>query len=211
MTDRRPLASRQTRWAADLTRRLAATSVTPNQISIASMGFAALAGAAFWWAGDAHWLGRVVLLILGAAFVQLRLLCNLLDGMVAVEARRGSPDGKFWNEAPDRVADMLILVGVGLGVGLPGLGWAAAAFAILTAYIRELGAGAGLGSDFSGPMAKPHRMALITGAALLSLFEPIWHGRGDVLTLSLWIVVIGAAATALRRSVRVVQGLKRLR
>ncbi|PZO67315.1 MAG: CDP-diacylglycerol--glycerol-3-phosphate 3-phosphatidyltransferase [Paracoccus denitrificans] len=211
MTDRRPLASRQTRWAADLTRRLAATSITPNQISIASMGFAALAGGAFWWAGDAHWLGRVVLLILGAAFVQLRLLCNLLDGMVAVEAGRGSPDGKFWNEAPDRVADMLILVGAGLGVGLPGLGWAAAAFAILTAYIRELGASAGLGSDFSGPMAKPHRMALITGAALLSLFEPIWHGQGDVLTLGLWIVVIGAAVTALRRSVRVIQGLKRLR
>ena len=35
--NRRPLASRQTGWATVITKRLAATSVTPNQISMASM------------------------------------------------------------------------------------------------------------------------------------------------------------------------------
>lgn len=112
---RRPLASRQTGWAAAITRRLAATSITPNQISQISMLAAALAGGALWWAGSATGFGRVLLLILGAALIQMRLLCNLFDGMVAVEAGRGGPDGAFWNEFPDRVSDMLICWGWGWG------------------------------------------------------------------------------------------------
>jgi phosphatidylglycerophosphate synthase len=208
--NRRPLASRQTGWAAALTRRLAATSITPNQISIASMVAAATAGAALWAAGmsqDAT--SRALLLVAAAVFCQLRLLCNLLDGMVAIEAGKSAPDGAFWNEFPDRVSDILILVGLGYGVGQPALGWAAAALAILTAYVRELGRGSGLAADFSGPMAKPHRMALVTAAALASLIEPLWNGRNDLLLAGLWLIAIGSAVTAVRRSWRIVAALRR--
>lgn len=209
-SNRRPLASRQTGWAAALTRSLAATSITPNQISIVSMVFAALAGLAFWQVGQsADTTMRAILLIAGGAFCQLRLLCNLLDGMVAVEAGKGSPDGAFWNEFPDRVSDLVILVGLGYGVDAPALGWAAAALAILTAYVRELGRGCGLPADFSGPMAKPHRMALITAATVASLFAPLWDGRNELLLAALWIVAIGSAFTALRRSWRIVGKLRR--
>ncbi|MGI3124319.1 CDP-alcohol phosphatidyltransferase family protein [Nitratireductor sp. PBL-C9] len=206
--NRRPLASRDTGWAHSITRWLAATAITPNQISMASMGFAALAGLALWQAGSADGVIRAVLLILGGLFVQFRLLCNLFDGMVAVEAGKSAPDGAFWNEFPDRVADIAILIGVGYGLGLPALGWAAAGFAVLTAYVRELGRACGQQADFSGPMAKPHRMATITAAAVLSLFEPLWNGRSEVLTVALWIVAIGAALTALRRSARLVKALR---
>lgn len=204
---RRPLASRQTGWAQALSRRLAATAITPNQISWAGMGFALIAGLAFWASGTVA--GRPFWLILGAAGVQLRLLCNLLDGMVAIEAGRAAPDGAFWNEFPDRVADLLILAGVGLGIGAPALGWAAVSMAFLTAYVRALGQSYGQPADFRGPMAKPHRMALITGAALLSLFEPLWDGHGDLLWLALWVVLLGAALTAVRRCWRVVETLRR--
>lgn len=208
-SNRRPLASRQTGWAAALTRWLAATSITPNQISIFSMVFAGLAGLAFWQAGQSvDVVARAVLLVAAAAFCQLRLLCNLFDGMVAVEAGKGSPDGAFWNEFPDRVSDLLIFVGLGYGVDAPALGWAAAALAILTAYVRELGRGCGLPADFSGPMAKPQRMALVTVAALGSLFEPLWHGRNELLVAALWLVAIGSAVTALRRSWRIVSALR---
>ncbi|MFC5587142.1 CDP-alcohol phosphatidyltransferase family protein [Nitratireductor kimnyeongensis] len=206
--NRRPLASRDTGWAKAVARRLSHTSVTPNQISVASMVFAALAGLAFWQAGEMDGPTRLLLLVLSGLLVQCRLLCNLFDGMVAVEAGKGSPDGAFWNEFPDRVADIAILVGVGYGIGLPALGWAAGGFSVLTAYVRELGRACGQKADFSGPMAKPHRMAAITLAAALSLFEPLWNGRGEVLTVALWIVAIGAALTALRRSVRLVKGLR---
>lgn len=206
--NRRPLASRQTGWAATVTRWLAGTSVTPNQISQAGMVAALLAGAAFWGAGSAGGAGRVALLVAAGLFVQLRLLCNLFDGMVAVEAGRGAPDGGFWNEFPDRVSDLLILMGAALAVGDPALGWAAAGMAFLTAYLRELGVNCGAGADFSGPMAKQHRMAVMTGAAGLSLFEPLLGWHGQVLGAALWIVTLGAGLTVLRRAWRLVARLR---
>lgn len=206
---RRPLASRGTAWAQALTRLLARAGATPNAISVAGMGAALLGGACLWGAGGAADGPRTALLLGGALFCQMRLLCNLLDGMVAVEAGRGTPDGAFWNEFPDRLSDALILLGAALGTGQPALGWAAVAAAFLTAYIRELGVSCGAPADFSGPMAKPHRMALITGAAVLSLAEPWWQGSGQVMALALWVVALGAAATALRRAWRLLRHLRR--
>jgi len=209
LENRRPLASRQTGWAAALTKWLAATSITPNQISIASIVAAAIAGAAFLAAGSTEdAMSRAVLLLAAAAFCQLRLLCNLLDGMVAIEAGKSAPDGNFWNEVPDRVSDLLILAGVGYGIGHPALGWAAVALAIFTAYVRELGRNCGLPGDFSGPMAKPHRMAVMTVAALASMLEPLWSGRNDILLAALWIVALGAGLTVLRRGWRIVTALR---
>jgi phosphatidylglycerophosphate synthase len=203
---RRPLASRDTAWARHITHRLAATSVTPNQISMASIVAAGVAGACFWLAGQAQGAGaRAALLIGAAAFCQLRLLCNLFDGMVAIEGGKHAPDGAFWNEFPDRVADMLVMVGAGYGAGVPELGWAASSLAVLTAYTRELGRACGLDADFSGPMAKQHRMAVISVAALIA---PLWSDYGQVLAIALWIVAVGAAATALRRAARMVSRLR---
>jgi len=206
--DRRPLASRNTRWAQGIARWLAQRSVTPNQISQASMVAAALAGGAFWWAGYMESTGRIAMLVCAALFCQLRLLCNLFDGMVAVEGGKGAPDGPFWNEFPDRIADILILTGVGYGIDVPELGWAAASFAVLTAYVRELGRANGLPSDFSGPMAKPQRMATITAAALISTLEPLWRGRDEVLAIALFVIALGAAVTVLRRGLGIIRALK---
>ncbi len=208
MNDRRPLTSRDTSWARMITRKLAATDISPNQISIASMGFAALAGFGFYFGAQASGFGGIFALLVAAACCQLRLLCNLFDGLVAVEAGKASPDGSFWNEAPDRVSDVFILVGLGMGVGLPGLGWAAAAMAIGTAYVRELGRATDGVNDFSGPLAKPHRMAVVTIAAVLACIVPIWGATGlGLLTATLWMVMIGSAATSARRSMALIARL----
>lgn len=207
-SDRRPLASRDTGWARAIARRLSATGITPNQISMASMAMAACAGIAFWLAGSAASGPRIGLLLAAALFCQLRLLCNLFDGMVAIEGGKQAADGPFWNEFPDRAADILILAGVGYGIGAPALGWAAAGLAVLTAYTRELGRNCGLPADFSGPMAKQHRMATITAAALLSLLEPLWRGQNEVLMIALWLIAVGAAVTTLRRAANIVRGLR---
>lgn len=208
--NRRPLASRETGWARTIAKRLAASPVTPNQISQASMAAAAAAGLAFWVGGQSGDPAiRAMLFIAAALFCQLRLLCNLFDGMVAVEGGKSAPDGGFWNEFPDRVADVLILTSAGYGIGEPGLGWAAACFALFTAYVRELGVSTGGAADFAGPMAKQHRMATITAAALITTLEPMWSGRNEVLTVALWIIATGAAFTALRRAVRLVRRMRR--
>lgn len=206
--DRRPLASRNTRWATAIARWMAARTITPNQISQASIVAAALAGGAFYLAGHAIGWERIVCLLFAVLFCQGRLLCNLFDGMVAVEGGKGERDGPFWNEFPDRVADVLILTGVGYGIGMPGLGWAAAAFAVLTAYVRELGRATGNPSDFSGPMAKQHRMATITIAALISTLEPLWSGHNQILMAGLSIITIGSAFTTLRRARTLIKRLK---
>lgn len=175
---------------------------------MASVAFAALAGGALWAAGGAGGWGRALLLVLAALGCQLRLLCNLLDGMVAVEGGKAAPDGPFWNEAPDRLSDALVLAGLGLGLGHPALGWAAAALAILTAYLREMGQGLGLPPDYRGPLAKPQRMALVTAAALLSVAEPLWGGHGGVLLVALWVLAVGAGLTAGRRAAGIVAALR---
>lgn len=207
-SDRRPLASRDTSWARSITRWLVRTSITPNQISMASMVAAAFAGLCFWTGGSTEGWPRAVLFVAAGLFCQLRLLCNLFDGLVAVEGGKQAADGPFWNEFPDRVADIFILVGAGLGAGEPVLGWAAAAFAVLTAYVRELGRANGLAADFRGPMAKQHRMAVMTLAALAAAATPLWPAAGVAVAVALWLVIAGAALTALRRAARIVSDLK---
>jgi len=208
LENRRPLASRQTGWAVRISRWLAGTRVTPNQISMAGMVAALIAAGCLLAAGGATGVARGVLLLSAALFIQMRLLCNLFDGMVAIESGRASPDGGFWNEFPDRISDLLILMGAAMCVDDPVLGWAATAFAFLTAYVRELGMTTGAGADFVGPMAKQHRMALVTLATIVSIAEPFWAGTGEILWLALWGVAIGAALTAARRAYRLVGKLR---
>ena len=66
-----------------------------------------LGAALFFGAGPTQGVMRGVILLLAALCIQLRLVCNLLDGMVAVEHGKGSPSGPIWNELPDRFADVL--------------------------------------------------------------------------------------------------------
>lgn len=202
--NRRPLKSRNTGWAYWLTRRLAATSITPNQISILSIPFAAISGLLFTLSADAEGGTRMAILITAAVLCQLRLLCNLMDGLVAIEAGKSAPDGPFWNEFPDRIADIAILVGVGYAAANPMLGWIAATLAIFTAYIRELGCSNGLPADFTGPMAKPHRMAMVTLGSIIALFEPLWWSDNMVFIIVLWLIILGTIITCARRAWRLV-------
>ncbi len=206
--DRRPLSSRDTRWARSIARWLAARAITPNRISQASMVAAAAAGACFWLAGSRAGLPAALLFLAAALFCQLRLLCNLFDGMVAVEGGKAEADGPFWNEFPDRIADILILAGAGYGIDSPALGWSATAFAVLTAYVRELGRANGAPADFSGPMAKQHRMAVMTAAAVLAAVAVAWQWQLAIVEAALWIVAAGTALTALRRGRNLVRSLR---
>ena len=226
--NRRPIGQRNRGYAKYLTRVLAKFGVTPNFISFTSIVWAALAGICFYASGISHGGDRIMLLIGAALFCQLRLLANMLDGMVAVEAGKGGPDGPIWNELPDRFADIFILVGAGYGVAATSmfdatLGWAAAVAAVLTAYVREVAKSAGAPADFSGPMAKPHRMFWMTIFALVSTVDP-WiggsaaamldwgpvngTGKGVFIAFALWLTLLGSILTVLSRAWR---GLRFLR
>lgn len=208
MTDtanRRPLRVREmglmNRFAAWLSGR----DITPNQISIFSV-VCALGGAlALYLAGQATGAERAGWFIATALMIQLRLLCNLFDGMVAVEGGKQTPAGELFNDVPDRVADPLLIVACAFALpefpSAMWLAWLAALLAVLTAYIRVLGVAVGVPADFRGPMAKQQRMALLTLACLLCAAEAFWNASGTSLWIALMIMVLGTAATCVRRLV----------
>ncbi|HEV7406715.1 MAG TPA: CDP-alcohol phosphatidyltransferase family protein [Chthoniobacteraceae bacterium] len=221
--NRRPLTSRDYQWVQALARRLAARGVSPNGISIAGMVFATVGLAAYLAAHRAlqvfassldylglgtppdpsprwYWLYAGALAV-AAVCIQLRLMCNLLDGLVAVEGGRKGKAGNLFNEAPDRYADVVLLVGAGCAAQVPWLGWMAATFAVATAYARAFGASVGLGQDFCGPFAKPQRMFFLTMGTLASIaYYP-------VLEWTLWLIAAGSLFTFVRRIVRIYRQL----
>lgn len=153
-----------------------------------------------------------VWLVLAAVGIQLRLLCNMFDGMVAVEHGQGTPEGALYNEVPDRIADTVILVAAGhavaAGVWGPLLGWAAALMAMFTAYVRVLGGALGTPQFFIGPQSKSQRMAVLTVAALLGAMMPSPVLAGRILTAALVIVLAGSTITVVRRVLRIARELR---
>ena len=194
LTARRPLKSRSTGWARAVSRTLLQMGVKPNQVSGASVLFAIGVPLCLLtqdvpsaWA----WFGA-------ATCIQLRLLCNLMDGMLAVEGGLKTPHGDLYNEFPDRLADVIILASLGYAGGdelTKLLGWLAACGAVMTACIRMQGASLIGTHDFQGPQAKPHRMAVATLACLLMVIGV----RIPVIAASLGFMVAGIAFTIVKR------------
>jgi phosphatidylglycerophosphate synthase len=215
MTERRPLASRDLEIIQQAAAWLVSWEVSANVISLASIGFAALASLCLVGTAWTDGLRARVLFALAGGFVQLRLLANLLDGMVAVGSGKASPVGELYNEVPDRVADSMILIGAGFAAGgAPVLGYVAALLAVFVAYMRALGSSLGAKTLFIGPMAKPQRMAAITAACIYSACVPAdWPGgfsRGayGATSVVLAVIVAGCAVTAVRRLRRIAAQLR---
>jgi len=209
---RRPLKTRSRPAAQAAAAWLVRHHVTPNAISIAGVVLAAAAGVCLLVVSGRP-AGAQVLLALGAGLlIQLRLAANMLDGLVAVEGGTGTRTGPLFNEVPDRLADLLVLVPAGYAISWvdwgPELGWAAGVLAVLTAYVRLLGGSLGQEQHFSGPMAKPQRMFVATLACLATAVEAAAAGfEGVALTVGLAVIVVGCGLTFVSRLRRVAAAL----
>ena len=200
--NRRPIATRSSGWAASLSAALARSSITPNQISVLSIFFASVGAAVL------AWTPSPAALLLCALCVQLRLACNLQDGMVAVEGGKQTATGVIYNEFPDRIADSLLIVALGYGAFHPWLGWLGAVLAGMTAYVRVFGGSLGQVQDFRGPMAKPHRMAALTVACLAGAAEMYWHGTRYSLLVGAIVIAAGSLLTCVTRTRAIVSQLR---
>jgi phosphatidylglycerophosphate synthase len=214
--DRRPIAARHWRVSQVLAGWLAQRGVSPNAISLAGMGCGILAGAVLAATAYAQGWERAAWLA-GAGLTLLRLLANMLDGMVATQSGRASAVGGLYNEVPDRVSDAVTLIGAGYALGGDVvLGYVAACVAVFTAYIRALGKAAGAAQEFCGPLAKQQRMMVVILIAVYCGLTPIgWQptwgdppGRG-LMAAGLLVVGIGGLLTACRRLARIAANLKR--
>ncbi len=201
-SNRRPIAARDTGWARRIAAALARSSITPNQISVISIVFAGIGAALLvWWPTG-------IGLLLCACCVQLRLVCNLLDGMVAMEGGKASAVGKIYNEFPDRIADSLLIVALGYACGTPWLGWIGALLAALTAYVRVFGGSLGFAQDFRGPFAKQQRMAVLTVACIAGAVELFWHPERYALLAAAIVIAVGSLLTCVTRTLAIAKLLR---
>jgi phosphatidylglycerophosphate synthase len=211
--DRRPIATRNRRWAQSAATWLASRNVSPNAISIAGMCACIVSGLLLGLTSVQY--NRVFWLI-AALGAQLWLTANMLDGMVALASGRDSKVGELYNEVPDRLSDAAVFVGPGYAWGENvALGYSATILAIFTAYVRAAGKIAGAPNEFAGPMAKQHRMLVITIACLYSMVVPpscqILHLDDfdmGVMSVVLTVIIAGCVITVLRRFNRIARALK---
>jgi len=205
---RRPLKTREKNWPRRLAFRLVSLGLTPNQISLASVSLSGVGAGFLALAANQVGLLEAALFLVAAICIQLRLLCNLLDGLMAVEGGLKTKTGEIYNEFPDRVADILLLLAAGYSVCWDSaiavkLGCLCAIASVLTAYVRVFGGSAGLIQDFCGPMAKQQRMAALTLSCILSAGEALLRWPHWVMPIVPGVIFLGSLFTAARRTVRI--------
>lgn len=196
---RRPIANAFRITARGAVRFCVRRHIHPDIISYLSIVASALAAVLFWRSSSSPWL-----LLVAPVFCYVRLWLNMLDGMVAMASRQATARGEILNDLPDRVSDVLIFAGVAhSGLGTPYLGYWAAIFALLTAYVGTLGQAVGVQREFSGVMAKPWRMVVLHLGAWCALAT----GRAAIIDWTCIVIIAGCIQTIAVRLRRILAAL----
>jgi phosphatidylglycerophosphate synthase len=75
--------------------------------------------------------------------------------------------------------------------------------AVLTAYVRTLAVSLAAPMNFQGPMAKQHRMALLTAACVFTALENYIGQSHYALFVAMIILILGCLITLYRRTLSV--------
>ena len=173
------------RVSEPVARGLLGVRVRPNQLSLLGLVGSALAAVAF--AGDYRRLGGVLLTLAGAL--------DILDGALARVSGQASPFGAFLDSVLDRYSDLLVLGG--LLVLFARLGRTADVLAtvlalmgtVMVSYTRARAESVGVECRV-GLMERGERLLVLIAGALLGVLVP-----------AIWVVAVGANATAIHRIV----------
>lgn len=208
-TSRRPIANLFRRSAHAAVRVAVRAGIHPDVFSYASIAAAGIAAWLFWQSRT-----HPRYLVLAIAFALLRLWLNMFDGMVALAAGKASRKGEIVNDLPDRVSDVLIFVGVAHS------GWCNAFYAywvaiaaVIVAYVGLFGQAVGVQREFSGMMAKPWRIVLLSVGALITMFlvlkdQPYWMAGFSVLDWTHFAILAGCLETVFVRLSRIFRALE---
>lgn len=168
--------------------------LTPNTISILALVASIGAAGAFWAAGENR-----LLYLVGAVFVFLNGLLDLLDGGLARELGTDSPAGDLLDHVLDRYADLIIITGLAAGVGEYALGLVAVTGVLMTSYLGTQAQAVGLDRVYGGLLGRADRLAL-TG--VVTFFAAFLGQTLLDLTIVGWLLVVFAVVghlTALQR------------
>ncbi len=206
--NRRPLQSRGRAIFHKLAALLTKAGITPNAVSLFGLLMAVLGAELLLKVAEVHDTAKAIFLIGGAVCIQLRLLCNILDRLIAVQNKKASKVGVLYHEVPDRFEDCILFIAAGYTVSHGSslytftylFGFSCALLAILTAYIRLLGGSLGQTQIFVGPSAKHQRMILLTITCLAaSAAAFIRTDIAPFVCLGLALIALLTLATFLRR------------
>lgn len=157
--------------------------ITPNAFTYSALGLSGIGAAALWQAGSNRaWLWLVPPCVL------LRLLFNLMDGLVAREQGLADAWGEVKNEFGDRLADSAIFLGLAFGdYADTRLAALVIALVLCVSYLGLLGKALGGARLYSGVFGKGDRMISLA----LFTFFPIFGG--DLTTYN-WYLAFAACA-----------------
>ena len=172
----------------------ARAGLTPNAVSVLAFALAGAAGIAYALAG-----GESLWYLVGAVLVGLNGALDLLDGALARRLDTASPAGDLLDHVLDRYADIVLVVGLAVGIDRELLGIVAVTGVLMTSYLGTQAQAVGLDRVYGGLLGRADRLALIgivTGLAAFVQFS--------VLDVSLvgWLLVVLAIVghlTALQR------------
>jgi phosphatidylglycerophosphate synthase len=173
--------------------------ISPNALSMAALGCAALAGIAYYLS-----YGNSFALVLAVALLLLNGLLDALDGALARQTGTSSKYGDFLDHVIDRYADVFIVCGIFLGGYLPSdLGALALAGVLLASYLGTQAQAVGIGRVYGGIMGRADRMIVFVLATCLNLVYPAAIGfEGVQFPVLGWaLLLVGALShvTALQR------------
>ena len=211
-------------------------NVNPNHLTMISLLFAIAAGVSFMISkplalSSEYWKIPPVLIV-GALFVVLSGVFDLLDGKVARMADKVTKKGDFLDHMFDRYSDAIILIGIIFsGYIIVGLGVLALGSVLIASYMGTQAQALGLGRDYKGIMGRADRIFLLIFFPLIHLViffiledaNLIWFDnvqywflkdlfsyinyKFTILDVLMLIFIIGGQWTAIQRAFDIWEGL----
>ena len=160
--------------------------LTPNSVSVLSLGVALAAAGGFLLA-EPRWY------IVGSLLVFANGWLDLIDGALARRQEVASDAGDLLDHVIDRYADLTIIGGLAAGVGSFALGFLAVTGVLMTSYLGTQIQAVGLGRSYGGLVGRADRLALIgiAGVAAAAYGGSIVAGFGVIDLLLAFFAVVG--------------------
>ncbi len=156
----------------------------PNYLSALALVFAFVAGYLFYEG----------LIVLGGVFVLANGYLDMLDGAIAKNFGRSSKFGDFIDHTFDRVADVVIFLGIALGPAVPlWLGGLTIIFILLVSYMGTQYQAIKHERLYSGIFGRSDRLAALFVFAVASYFF------ADALLYGVYLILFLSAFTFLQR------------
>jgi len=171
------------------------SGISPNQLSVLSLIFAALAAAFYILSASI-----AEMLYAAALMVLLNAIFDAADGALARRIEKANPKGDFLDHVIDRYADMFFLGGIIFAGYAPWtVGLLAVIGVLLTSYIGTQAQALQLGRYYGGIMGRADRLTLIF---LATIGNAVYSNDLAGLPMLGWVLVatmISSHITALQR------------